>query len=78
MPKDLPGQRQRSVEWITHPSPTASPYQSDKEGNDAADAVEGLLGMAATRLLSTDTLEEDGVEGGIGKDDEAYGWWKDI
>ena len=74
MPKDLPGQRQRCVEWITRPSPTASPYQSDKEDNDAAGAVEGLLGMAATGLLPTDTLEEDGVVGSVDKDEEEYGW----
>ena len=54
--------------------PTASPYQSYEEDNDAADAVERLLRMAATRLLSMDTLEEDGVEGGIDEDDEEYGW----
>ena len=38
-PKDLPGQQQCCVEWITRPYLTASPYQSDKEDNDAADAV---------------------------------------
>ncbi len=74
MPKDLPGQQQRCVEWITHLSPTASPYQSDKEDNDADDAVEGLLGIAATGLLSTYSLEEDGVVGSVDKDEEEYGW----
>ncbi len=54
--------------------PIASPNQSDNENNNAADAVEGLLGMAATGLLSTDTLEEDGVEGGVDEDDKEYGW----
>jgi hypothetical protein len=53
MPKDLHGRRQRCVNWITRPSPTASPYQSDKEA-DAANAVEGLLGMAATKLLTAE------------------------
>ena len=42
--------------------------------NDAADAVEGLLGMVATGLLSTDTLEGNGVEGGVDEDDDEYGW----
>jgi len=62
------------VEWSTRSSPTASPHQSDKEDNDAADAVEGLLGMAATGLLSMDTLEGYGVEGGVDEDDDEYGW----
>ena len=72
-PKDLPGQQQCCVEWITRPYLTASPYQSDKE-DDAADAVEGLLGMAATGLLSMDTFEGYGVEGGVDEDDDEYGW----
>ena len=62
------------VEWSTHSSSTASPHQSDKEDNDAADAVEGLLGMAATGLLSMDTVEGYGVEGGVDEDDDEYGW----
>ncbi len=74
MPKDLSGRQQRCVEWITPPSPSASPYQSDEENNDAGDDVEGLLGMAATGLLSSDTLEGNGVEGGVDKDDNEYGW----
>ena len=55
-------------------SPTASPNQSDDEDNDAADAVEGLLGIAAIGGLSTDTFEGNGVEGGADKDDDEYGW----
>ena len=74
MPKDLIGRRERCVEWITRPSPTASPNQSDDEDNDAADAVEGLLGMAAIGGLSTDTFEGNGVEGGADEDDDEYGW----
>jgi hypothetical protein len=74
MPKDLIGQRERCVERITCPSPTASPNQSDDEDNDAADAVEGLLGMAAIGGLSTDTFEGNGVKGGADKDDDEYGW----
>ena len=74
MPKDLIGRRERCVEWITRPSPTASPNQSDDEDNDAADAVEGLLGMAAIGGLSTDMLERNGVEGGVDEDDDEYGW----
>jgi hypothetical protein len=71
MPKDLIGQRERCVEWITCPSPTASPNQSEDEDNDAANAAEGLLGMAA---ISTDTVEGNGVEGGVDEDDNEYGW----
>jgi hypothetical protein len=74
MPKDLIRQRERCVEWITCPSPTVSPNQSDDEDNDAADAVEGLLGMAAIGELSTDMLERNGVEGGVDKDDDKYRW----
>ena len=66
--------RQRCVEWISRPSPTASPYQSDEEDNDDADAVEGLLEMAATGLPPTDTLEENGVERGFEEADDEYGW----
>jgi hypothetical protein len=54
-----------------------STYQSDEEDNnaaDAADAVEGLLGMAATELLSADNLEENGVEEDVDEDDNEYGW----
>ena len=63
MPKDLIGRRERCVEWITCPSPTASPNQSDHEYNNAADAVEGLLEMAASGGISTDTFEGNGVRG---------------
>jgi hypothetical protein len=72
MPKDLQEQRQRCVEWITCQSPTTSPYQNDEE--DSND--QHLLGMvaAATELLPTEHLEEDGVEGGIDDDDNEYGW----
>ncbi len=51
-----------------------STYQSDEEDNNAADAVEGLLGMAATELLSADNLEENGVEEDVDEDDNEYGW----
>ncbi len=74
MPKDLIGRRERCVEWITRPSPTASPNLSDDKDNDAADAVEGLLGMAAIGGLSTDMLERNGVKGGVDEDDNEYGW----
>ena len=70
MPKDLIGQRERCVD----PSPTASPNQSDHEYNNAADAVEGLLEMAASGGISTDTFEGNGVEGGADVDDDEYGW----
>jgi hypothetical protein len=72
MPKDLPGQRQRCVEWIGRPSPTSSPYQSDKEENLHADALEGLLGIATTDLISTDRLEEVEVERSVDKDNNEY------
>jgi hypothetical protein len=65
MPKDLIGRRQRCAEWIGRPSPTSSPYQSDKEENCTADAVKGLLGIANTDLISGDRLEEVEDEGGI-------------
>jgi hypothetical protein len=74
MPKDLPGRRQRCVEWIDWPSPTSSPYQSDKEDNFDADAVEGLLEIATTDLISMDRLEEVEVEGGVDEDNNEYGW----
>ena len=41
---------------------------------DAADALEGLIGMAAIRGLSTDMLEGNGAEGGVDEDDDEYGW----
>ena len=74
MPKDLIGRRERCVEWITRPSPTTSPNQSDDEDNNAADAVEGLLEMAAIGGISTDTFEGNGVEGGADVDDDENGW----
>ena len=74
MPKDLIARRERCVEWITRPSPTAFSNQSDDEDNDAADAAEGLLGMAAIGGISTDMLDGNGVEGGVDEDDDEYGW----
>jgi hypothetical protein len=48
MPKDLVGRRERCVEWITRPSPTASPNQSEDEDIDVvvenSDMVCGLEG----------------------------------
>jgi hypothetical protein len=63
MPKDLLGWKQRCVEWIGWPSPTSSPHQSDEEENYDADAVERLLGIANTDLISMDHLEEIEDEG---------------
>jgi hypothetical protein len=74
MPNDLLGQKQRCVEWIGWPSPTSSPYQSDEEENYAPDAVEGLLGIANTDLISMNHLEEVKDEGGIYEDNNEYGW----
>ena len=74
MPKDLPGRRQRCVEWIGRPSPTSSPYQSDEEENYDADAVDGLLGIANTELISRagDRFEEVEDEGGIIDENDEY------
>ena len=74
MPKDLLGQKQCCVEWIGRPSPTSSTYQSDEEENYDTDAVEGLLGIANTDLISMDCLEEVEDEGGIHEDNIEYGW----
>ncbi len=74
MPKDLLGRKQHRVEWIGRPSPTSSPYQSDKEENYDTDAVEGLLGIANTNLISMDHLEEVEDERGIHEDNNEYGW----
>jgi len=66
--------RERCVEWITRPSPTTSPNQSDDEDNDAADAVEGSLrwlpsegslqtllrGMESKGVLTWMTMNMDG------------------
>ena len=74
MPKDLLGQKQHCIEWIGQPSPTSSPYQSEEEENYDADAVEGLLGIANTDLISMENLEEVEDEGGIHEDNNEYGW----
>ncbi len=50
------------------------PYQSDKEENYDADAVEGLLGITNTDLISMERLEEVEDEGGIHEDNNEYGW----
>ena len=63
--------------WYARPSPLARFLQgndSDDEENYAADAVEGLLGMAAIGGLRTDMLEGNGVKGGVDEDDDEYGW----
>ena len=55
MPKDLQEWRACCVEWMTRPSPTASPTASDDEGDekegkneqvDVMDCVEGMLEFA--------------------------------
>jgi hypothetical protein len=56
MPKDLVGRRERCVEWITRPSPTASPNQSDDEDIDI-DVVVGNSDMVC------------GLEGSVDEDD---------
>ena len=67
MPKDLIRRRERCVEWITHPSPTASPNQSDDEDNDFAEWLpsEGSLqtrwrGMESKGVLTRMTMNMDG------------------
>ena len=52
MPNDLATRRARCIEWIAHPSPLASPCQSEDEMDTDArsgeqDAIQGLLEMAA-------------------------------
>ena len=69
-PKD---QLKRCVDWMGRPSPTTSPCQSDDENEDCSpshnsDAVQALLGMAATHThgLYSENNMEDG--------DDEYGW----
>ena len=61
MPKGLTERRQRCLEWINCPSPTASLNQSDDESDSdrveegyTDDAVEALLGMASMHALVSD------------------------
>ena len=75
MPKDLQGRHYRCLWWMACSSPTASPHQSDDEGNGDGDsmdevgfgevggnavAVEELLGLAG----GNDTEDGDCDEGG--------------
>ena len=57
MPKDLATRKQCCIEWMSCPSPTAFPCQSDDEsdvgiGESEQDAMHALLGMAASQLSS--------------------------
>ena len=61
MPKGLTERRQQCLEWINHPSPTASLNQSDDESDSdrveegyTDDAVEALLGMASMHASVSD------------------------
>ena len=52
MSKDLAARKQCCNEWMSHPSPIASPCQSDDEsevciGEGEQVALQGLLGMTA-------------------------------
>ena len=63
MPKDLMGQRQRCIEFISSPSPPCSPHASDDEGeevvvSDHAGAAGVLLGMASSSGVSLDVLAD--------------------
>jgi hypothetical protein len=64
----------KSIMNCTHRGTTSSPYQSDEEENYDADAVEGLLGIAHTDLISMDRLKEVEDEEGIHEDNNEYGW----
>ena len=65
MPKDLAARRQQCVEWITYPSHTSSPNQSDDEdgmsniGEMEHNAVQRLLGITATQVSWERDNEED-------------------
>ena len=72
MPKDLAEQRQWCVEWLSCPSPTSFPHQSDDEesinciGEGEHDAVQGVLGMETTQVSS--------VLGKRDQEEDDYGW----
>ncbi len=46
------------------------PNEQQHAGGDRAAG----MAAAATELLSTEHLEEDGVEGGVDADNNEYGW----
>ena len=73
IPKDLQRRRDRCLGWMNRPSPTASPHQSDDEGDgDSMDevgfgevggyavAVEGVLGLAGGNDIEDDDCDEGG------------------
>jgi hypothetical protein len=66
MPKDLPARKQHCIEWMIHPSPVASPCQSDDEGEvgigeGEQGTVQGCLGWQH----SSQTTGMMNVTGGI-------------
>ena len=75
MPKELEERRARCMEWMHHPSPTASPHASDEENEgdefavsaDVTDGVAGLLGLASDSLdgLYADTDKGVDADGGM-------------
>ena len=76
MPVDLEARRQRCIEWMSRPSPTASPSASDCEDDsvgegdmagedlDAAAVVEGLLGLGDNRECGMEEMED--IDGHFG------------
>ena len=76
MPADLEARRQRCIEWMSRPLPTASPSASDCEDDsvgkgdmagedlDAAAVVEGLLGLGDNRECGMEEMED--IDGHFG------------
>ena len=85
MPKDLADRRARCVEYMSRPSPSGSPCQSDNEDNEdsedtAMQSANALLALAAHRLDAGDDLgmlDGDGHPGeSDGEDDVCGGRWQ--
>ena len=63
MPRDLEERRARCIEWMTRPSPTASPAASDDEGEiqlDVMDCVDGLMEFATQAGTEWDNTVQEG------------------
>ena len=64
MPKELEDRQARCLEWMSRPSPTASPNASNDEGDtleeDISDGVACLLGLASNGLKGFEREEGDG------------------
>ena len=62
MPKDVTIRRQRCIEWMTRPSPTASPHESDVEDDEAGgDVSNSVAAAAAAGNLNLLTLASDAL-----------------